>query len=213
MKTFAFAALAVSGAMAANVIQVTVGKDSLLAFSPTSVTAAVGDTIQFTFYPKNHTVVQSTLKTPCAPLASGFATTFTNNVSAVPADLTTLPTANFTVTNASAPLWFYCSQTAPISHCGNGMVFAVNPGQEGAANSFTAFQNAAKGAAGNSSSSGNSTTGAPGPSSGSNSTGGNGTSNNTGGGSGGSAVGGVSAPLSIIVGGALAAIAGAASLL
>ena len=28
--------------------------------------------------------------------------------------------------NSSAPLWFYCSQTA-LSHCQSGMVFAVNP--------------------------------------------------------------------------------------
>ena len=31
-----------------------------------------GDTVIFTFKQKNHTVTQSSLNTPCSPLASGF---------------------------------------------------------------------------------------------------------------------------------------------
>ena len=60
------------------------------------------------------------------------------------------------MTNASAPLWFYCRQTGYVidleaknstlnapycSHCETGMVFAINPT---AAMSFSAFQAAAK---------------------------------------------------------------------
>ena len=47
----------------------------------------------------------------------------------VDANATTFPTWSVTVNNTQ-PLWFYCRQHAPTgaSHCGAGMVFAVNPG-------------------------------------------------------------------------------------
>ena len=47
---------------------------------------------------------------------------------AVGANATEFPTWNVTV-NDTTPLWFYCRQHAPdgSSHCGSGMVFAVNP--------------------------------------------------------------------------------------
>ena len=40
------------------------------------------------------------------------------------------------------PIWIHCRQAANTagSHCGKGMVFAVNPGAEGSYNSFTAFK-------------------------------------------------------------------------
>ena len=43
--------------------------------------------------------------------------------------------------NDTNPLWFYCRQHKPdgSSHCGSGMVFAVNPVQSSPRN-FTAFQ-------------------------------------------------------------------------
>lgn len=43
------------------------------------------------------------------------------------------------------PIWVFCDQAAntPSSHCGAGMVFAVNCGADGSANSFTNFKNAA----------------------------------------------------------------------
>lgn len=59
----------------------------------------------------------------------------------VGANVTTgFPTWNVTV-NDTNPLWFYCKQHNPdgSSHCGHGMVFAVNPVQTSARN-FTAFQ-------------------------------------------------------------------------
>ena len=54
------------------------------------------------------------------------------------------PTYTITVTDSS-PIWVYCAQAAgtPASHCGQGMVFAVNCGADGSANSFTNFKNAA----------------------------------------------------------------------
>ncbi len=37
-----------------------------------SQNANPGDTVQFTFKQKNHTVTQSSLNSPCSPLAKGF---------------------------------------------------------------------------------------------------------------------------------------------
>ena len=36
------------------------------------------------------------------------------------------------------PLWFYCRQKVPVSHCGKGMVFAINPPKKG--NTFDKFK-------------------------------------------------------------------------
>jgi plastocyanin len=64
----------------------------------------------------------------------------------VAAGTTTLPTFTVTV-NSTDPLWFYCAQGAgtPNSHCGAGMVFAINCGADGADNSFANFKKAALG--------------------------------------------------------------------
>lgn len=45
----------------------------------------------------------------------------------------------------TAPVWVYCKQAVntAASHCGNGMVFAVNCGADGAPNSFTNFKQSA----------------------------------------------------------------------
>ena len=76
----------------------------------------------------------------------------------ITAGSSTVSQFNFTVTNATSPLWFYCRQTGYVlsvflyithvvdsslfpSHCGMGMVFAVNPTQN---KSFEAFQKAAR---------------------------------------------------------------------
>jgi plastocyanin len=51
------------------------------------------------------------------------------------------PTCQWEV-KTTDPLWVYCGQTNPISHCGAGMVFAVNPPATG--NTFAAFQSNAE---------------------------------------------------------------------
>ena len=67
----------------------------------------------------------------------------------VAANATAFPTWNVTV-NDTNPLWFYCKQHSPdgSSHCGAGMVFAVNPVQTSARN-FSAFEDLAKALTGN----------------------------------------------------------------
>ena len=56
-------------ALAKN-IPISVGKGGLV-FNPESVTADVGDLLQFSFYPLNHSVAQGSLSAPCQPLAGG----------------------------------------------------------------------------------------------------------------------------------------------
>ena len=51
-------------------IPISVGKGGLV-FNPEAVTADVGDLLQFSFYPKNHSVAQGSLSAPCQPLAGG----------------------------------------------------------------------------------------------------------------------------------------------
>lgn len=103
-------------------INVMVGQGGL-AYTPNSVEAKNGDTIQFTFAAKNHTVTQSTFAQPCQNM-----TTPTQGIDsgflAVPAGATQLPQWSFTINNDTTPLWFYCRQSG---HCQAGMVFAVNP--------------------------------------------------------------------------------------
>ena len=59
---------------------------------------------------------------------------------------------NYTVENATSPLWFYCAQTG---HCGKGMVFSVNPVQDSPRN-FSAFVSLAEIANGTNATSGSS---------------------------------------------------------
>jgi len=113
--------------------QVTVGGTGIIAYNPNQVTAAVGDTVTFTFMQKNHTATQSTLQNPCQPVAGGFDSGF---IPVADATVANFPNAVFTVETLN-PVWVYCRQTG---HCQQGMVFAINPG-----NNFAAFQAAATG--------------------------------------------------------------------
>jgi plastocyanin len=113
-----------------------VGGPGILQFNPNQVNAAVGDTVTFSFKQKNHTATQSTLQNPCQALAGGFDSGF------IPVDDANtngpFPAAQFTVQDTN-PVWVYCRQA---NHCQQGMVFAINPG-----NNFAAFQAAATGGA------------------------------------------------------------------
>ncbi|KAH9980876.1 Cupredoxin [Lactifluus volemus] len=131
LASVALATLAttVSGA----VHQVAVGGTGL-AFNPSQLTAAVGDTVQFVFGPKNHSVTQSTFAAPCTFMAGGADSGFMPSV----AGAATQPMFTVTVTQTT-PLWFYCRQA---NHCQQGMVFAINPTAQ---KSFAAFQQAAMG--------------------------------------------------------------------
>ncbi|KAJ7243410.1 hypothetical protein B0H12DRAFT_1131014, partial [Mycena haematopus] len=119
------------------VIDVTVGGTGIIAYTPNQVQANVGDVINFTFQQKNHTITRSTLASPCSPLVGegAFDTGFVPVAENVTSDF---PQAQLTVQDTN-PIWIYCRQAG---HCAQGMVFAVNPG-----NDFAAFQAAATGSA------------------------------------------------------------------
>jgi plastocyanin len=139
---------------------VTVGENGGLTYNPPSIKAAAGDIVSFQFRSKNHTITQSSFDNPCRKLEFtstsgqvGFDSGLLVALSwilfqvlttvifslAVAADASAFPTFNITV-NETAPIWAYCRQG---SHCGNGMVFAINA-VEGGNKSYAAFQALAK---------------------------------------------------------------------
>lgn len=76
-STSVVAASAVASGAFAKTIPIEVGSMGL-AYSPNSTEAAVGDVLEFSFYPRNHNVVQGSFNSPCAvgaiasPVYSGF---------------------------------------------------------------------------------------------------------------------------------------------
>lgn len=109
-------ALLSAAIVSAKTIEVQVGSSGLT-FTPNNVTAAVGDEVQFTFYPADHNVVQGSFANPCMPMDGGFYSGFMPTSSG-PANKT------FTITvNNTTPIWFYCGQG---KHCESGMVGVIN---------------------------------------------------------------------------------------
>ncbi|KAF9244249.1 Cupredoxin [Melanogaster broomeanus] len=111
---------------------------STLTFTPSNITAQVGDTVTFQFMQKNHTATQSTFANPCRELTSTSTSGqigFDSGYMPVSTGATTFPTYTIQV-NDTTPIWVYCKQAG---HCGQGMVFAVNAAQTGD-NTFSAFQ-------------------------------------------------------------------------
>jgi len=133
---------------AGTVHTVVVGGTGILAFNPPSIAAQPQDVIVFEFHQKNHTVTQSSFADPCSPLNANGTTGFDSGFMPVADDATTFPTWNYTVTSTN-PVWAFCRQTVPSSHCAAGMVFAVNAVDNSPKN-YTAFQNVAKASNGSS---------------------------------------------------------------
>lgn len=115
------AASAMAGAALAAEHTVAVStKAGDLVFKPDNVEAAEGDMIHFKFWPKNHSIAQSTFAKPCEPMQGGFWSGF---VPTSDTEKVASTTFTYEVKNASAPIWFYCSQG---KHCQAGMVGAIN---------------------------------------------------------------------------------------
>ncbi|KAK6498201.1 hypothetical protein TWF506_004440 [Arthrobotrys conoides] len=116
-----------STAVAQTVHTVSVGSAGLT-FSPDSITAKTGDTVQFVFKGGNHTVTQAAFNNPCNPTSRGFFSGFTGSTS-----------ESFSIILENTdPIYFYCAQ---LSHCQLGMVGAINPPSSG--NTLAAFKSAA----------------------------------------------------------------------
>lgn len=127
-----------------KVYQVTVGANKALAFDPPRVSAQPGDIISFTFMGANHSVTQSAFADPCRKIVdntTGLPNGFDSGFQFV-GNSSNFITWNVTV-NTTAPVWAYCKQHATASHCGAGMVFAINSDESGPRN-FNAFSTLAK---------------------------------------------------------------------
>jgi plastocyanin len=125
-----------------SVHRVVVGGPGSLKFDPPFISALPRDTVVFEFHQKNHTVTQSSFDDPCRKLNKDGLTGFDSGFLPVADGATEFPTWNYTVTD-TAPVWAYCRQQTPASHCGAGMVFAINS-DESSGRNFAAYQNVAK---------------------------------------------------------------------
>jgi len=138
--TVASLALLALPLVSGEVHNIKVGGPGVLAYDPPFITAAIGDTLHFTFLQKNHTVTQSSFAKPCEPFVddSGAQSGFKSGFQPVPDTMTDgFPTCDWEI-KTDKPLWVYCAQSNPVSHCGKGMVFAVNPPATG--NTFDAYK-------------------------------------------------------------------------
>ncbi|ORY10486.1 Cupredoxin [Clohesyomyces aquaticus] len=133
-----FAAFAVVGSALAVDHTVRVGGQTAtdLVFEPNNINATKGDTVTFHFWPKNHSVAQSTFAKPCEPMDSGFWSGYVATASGV-----AMETFMITVNDPTKPIWFYCTQG---KHCQSGMVGAINAPATG--NTVDKFVTAAKAA-------------------------------------------------------------------
>lgn len=101
---------AAAASAASNVHSVKVGP--ALTFSPDTVSAAVGDWVEFTFT-SGHSVAQSSFDSPCVPLSGGgFYSGFPNAGEVWRVQV-----------NDTNPVWVYCSASG---HCEGGMVMVIN---------------------------------------------------------------------------------------
>ncbi|KAG8743889.1 hypothetical protein FRC10_011179 [Ceratobasidium sp. 414] len=130
---FAFVPALVS---AAN-ITIAVGGNGALTYTPSNITAAVGDFVEFEFRDKNHTVTQSTFADPCTPFKN--ATTgeagLSSGFQAVAAGATQFPVWTIQIAETT-PIWMFCLQG---KHCANGMVFSINA-NESSDKSYAAYK-------------------------------------------------------------------------
>ncbi|KAJ5715281.1 uncharacterized protein N7483_012462 [Penicillium malachiteum] len=106
-----------SASQTSLVHKIDVGEDGF-SFDPASLSASVGDTVEFHFYPQNHSVAQASFDDPCHPLnSSGFFSGF------VPTSEESKTVFTLTINNTD-PIWYYCGQEG---HCQAGMVGVINP--------------------------------------------------------------------------------------
>ncbi|KAF8599527.1 hypothetical protein BDV93DRAFT_560330 [Ceratobasidium sp. AG-I] len=109
--------------------KVAVGKGGKPRYNPQYVHAKVGDTIRFEFFPREHSVTETSFDNPCHEINGGYDTgliTFSKYRNM---------TRTYKVTKQQ-PQFFYSSAHYA---CVAGMVFAVNPPRTG--RTFQKFQN------------------------------------------------------------------------
>ncbi|KAK0731085.1 hypothetical protein B0H67DRAFT_548906 [Lasiosphaeris hirsuta] len=109
-------------------IEISVGA-LLHQFSPDNVTANVGDTIRFNFYPGGHRVARAEYKIPCIPYEYTGANKkgFWSGVFS-PQTIQNPPPHYDVVVNDTEPIFFYCG--APASCTDYGMVGVINANKD-----------------------------------------------------------------------------------
>ncbi|KAK1758861.1 extracellular serine-rich protein [Echria macrotheca] len=127
-------------AAAAATVSVAVGQNGFT-FSPSSVTAAIGDIIEYSFFPPNHSVIMGDFNNACMPAATGgFFSGFMTGASSASSSSssssgggggglgyrqTSAGGSVFQVKiNSTDPIFFYCGVP---THCQAGMVGVINP--------------------------------------------------------------------------------------
>ncbi|KAF2431280.1 hypothetical protein EJ08DRAFT_733508 [Tothia fuscella] len=106
-------------------------------FSPDSITASIGDHIQFKFVGEGHSVSDAAFDAPCKPVDDA---TFYSGHGEVG--------KSFTITiNSTDPIWIYCPES---NHCQSGMVGVINPPSSPSDKTLSAFTVAAAKAEGSS---------------------------------------------------------------
>ncbi|KIY02105.1 uncharacterized protein Z520_02243 [Fonsecaea multimorphosa CBS 102226] len=135
MRSYALLSL---GALAsAAVFDVNVGQNGFT-YSPDTVTAGMGDTVNFHFYPGEHTVTQSSFDSPCKPISGNAINSGVINSNSGQAS------QMFSMrVNSTDPIWIYCGQ---VGHCAAGMSLVINPPSNG--NTLAAYQKASSGQSG-----------------------------------------------------------------
>ncbi|KAJ7067205.1 Cupredoxin [Mycena amicta] len=124
LAKLAVLATLVPSILAAN-FAVTVGLNNALSFTPTTITADVGDTITFTVVSRNHSVTTTNFSgAVCPPPVggvgpNGFDSGFLSDLDG------SQPTFTYTVVD-TVPHFGACMQAAG-AHCRAGMTFAINP--------------------------------------------------------------------------------------
>ncbi|KAL8292925.1 hypothetical protein RQP46_000619 [Phenoliferia psychrophenolica] len=112
---------------------VIVGKTGLV-YTPSELTAAVGDQVNFVFGAINHTVSQSTFAIPCEQSSPGFDSGY------LPAGMDATMSPEYSITiETMDPIWYFCKQQ---THCAGGMVGSINAPSSG--NTFATFMATAK---------------------------------------------------------------------
>jgi hypothetical protein len=104
-------------------LQVTVGGSAGLVYTPSSINAAIGDMVVFTFMEKNHTLTQSTFPLPCVKMQGGIDSGFMPNINNT---VNPPPTFQIQVLNEGP----YCTSRRP----------AIHPLRGGGADALTAIQ-------------------------------------------------------------------------
>ncbi|KAI9675754.1 MAG: hypothetical protein M1817_001121 [Caeruleum heppii] len=135
-----------AGMATMHVVKVS-NKNADLVFTPNDIKAAKGDMIQFQFYPKNHSIVQSTFDKPCEPIADNMpgAKGFFSGFMPVSANASMMPVYTVEVKD-DKPMWFYCSQG---KHCQGGMVGVVNAPAANTSRTIDTYKSLAASAANN----------------------------------------------------------------